>query len=106
MRPLHHGAGANREVLLALAAAVIAALAGRDPVAQAANRAPRAIRPEAAFQPQPARFRVGNHLEKLVCGNDALAHAEPLDYAPIIARKSRGVKYIIPFPLTIEPQPV
>src|SRR3954447_25112234 len=96
MRPLHDGAGANREVFLALAAAVIAALARRDPIAQTANRAARAVRPEAVFQPQPTGFRVGNHLEKLVRGNGALAHAEPLDYAPIIARKSRGVKYIIP----------
>src|SRR3954469_8697455 len=96
MRPLHDGAGANREVLLALTAAVIAALACRDPVAETANRAARAVRTEVAFQPQPARFRVRNHLEKLVRGNGALAHAEPLDYAPIIVRKSRGVKYIIP----------
>src|SRR4051812_48703703 len=97
MRPLHHRPGANREVLLALAAAVIAAFARRDAVSETANRTVRTIRPETAFQPKPARFRVRNYLEKLVGGNGALAHAEPLDYAPIIARKSRGVKYIIPF---------
>src|SRR3954465_1809905 len=96
MRPLHDSAGANREVFLALTATVIAALAGRDPVAQTADRAARAVRPEAAFQPQPTGFRVGNHPENLVRGNGALAHTDPLDYTPIIARKSRGVKYIIP----------
>src|SRR3954447_10976303 len=96
MRPLHDSAGANREVFLALTATVIAALAGRDPVAQTADRAARAVRPEAAFQPQPTGFRVGNHPENLVRGNGALAHTDPLDYTPIIARKSRGVKYVIP----------
>src|SRR3954466_10053807 len=104
MRPLHDGAGANREVLLALTAAVIAALACRAPVPQTPNRAARAVGREVPFQPQPARFRVRNHLEKLVRGNGALRRTDPLAYTSIIVRKSRGVKYIVPFLLTIDTQ--
>src|SRR5215218_3204879 len=99
MRPFHDRPGANREVLLALAAAVIAALACRDALAETADRATRAVRPQPAFEPQPTGFRVRDHLEKLVRGNGPLAHVDPLDYAPIIARKSWGVKYIKPIDL-------
>ena len=54
MRPLENRAGADGEVLLALVAAVEAALARRDPLAEAANRAARAVRPKPLFQDAPA----------------------------------------------------
>ena len=71
---LEYRAGAHREVLLALVAAVEAALPRRDPLAQAADRAARAIRPKPAFKVDPRRLLVREHREKLEGRNGALAH--------------------------------
>ena len=71
---LHNRAGADGEILLALITAVEAALAGRDPLAEAAYRTTRAVRPQAALKPHPRRLRVGNQFEKLEGRNRALAH--------------------------------
>ncbi len=65
MRAFHDGAGADGEVFLALVAAVVAALARRDAITGAANRAARAVRPQAALKPDARRFCIWDHLEKL-----------------------------------------
>jgi len=74
VRPLENSAGANREILFALVAAVEAAFALRDPLAETTDRAARTIRPEPAFKPDARRFRIRNHLKKLKGRNRALAH--------------------------------
>ena len=74
VRPLEDGAGADGEILFALIAAIEATLARRDPLAKAADRATRTIRPEPFFQAPPGSFLIGDHLEKLEGGNGALAH--------------------------------
>lgn len=71
---LENRSGSDREVLFALVAAVEAALASRDSLAKAANRAARPIRPKAALKIDPRRFLVREHLEKLESGNCALGH--------------------------------
>lgn len=78
VRALEDRAGANGEILLALVAAVIAALAGRDPIAETAVRAANAIRPEPSFEVDPRSFLIGKHLEKLEGRNGAAGHRKPL----------------------------
>ena len=80
MAALEYRAGAHREVFLALVAAVEAASPFRDPLAQAADRAARAIRPQPAFKVGPGRFLVREHLEKLEGRNGALAHGPTLNF--------------------------
>jgi hypothetical protein len=74
VRPLENRSGSNREVLLALIAAIKAALASRNPVAKTAHRAARSVRPKAAFKVNPRRLLVREHLKKLESGNCALGH--------------------------------
>ena len=97
MRPLENRSGANREVLLALVAAIEAVLARRDPLAKAANRATRAIRPKTRFKIDARRLLVGEHLEKLEGRNRALGHRATPRLRSEYGKKSEGVKYIIPF---------
>ena len=74
VRPLENRSGSNREVLFALIAAIKSARPNRNTFAKPTNRAARAIRPEAAFEINPRRLLVGEHLEKLEGRNCALGH--------------------------------
>src|SRR4051794_4712913 len=74
VRPLEDRASANREIRLALVAAVVSALARGDTVADAAGGAARALRPEPTFQVDATRLLIGEHFEKLVDRNGGLAH--------------------------------
>ena len=74
MRPLEDRSGTDSEVQLALIAAVVAALAGRDALAGDTGRASGPIWPEACFQIDPCGFLIGEHLEQLQRADCALAH--------------------------------
>ena len=74
VRALENRSDANREVLLALIAAIKSALAGRNTVAKPTNRAARAVRPKAAFKIDPRCLLVWEPLEKLEGRNCALGH--------------------------------
>ncbi len=65
VRTLKNRAGSDGEVLLALVAAVVAILAYRDALTDAADWADDAIRPEARFKVDAGRLLIGEHLEKL-----------------------------------------
>lgn len=74
MRPFEDRAGANGEILLAMIAAIVAALADSDPIAHAANGTKRTFGPKPAFEVHPCTLLVREHLEKLKGRNRALAH--------------------------------
>ena len=74
MAALEDGRGADGEVRLAGVAAVVAALACGDPLGLVTGRANGAVRPPLALHVDPSGFRVGEHLEKLECGDRGLAH--------------------------------
>src|SRR5260370_6063694 len=74
----------HREIFQALVAAVVAALACPDPIASAANRTARAIRPETAFQPYPSCFLIGDQLKKLEGRNGAAAHVLGSRFLPLL----------------------
>jgi hypothetical protein len=83
MRALGNHPGANREIFLAL----VAALACRNPVAKAAYLACRTIGPKPRFKVNPRRFLVREHFEELEGRYRAFGQGgTPL-----------GVRYIIPF---------
>jgi hypothetical protein len=87
---LEYRASTNREVLLALVAAVVTASPHRDPIAHAANRALRAIRPKPPFKVGPRGFLVREHLEKLERRNGALGHGLTPDLLGEYAPENRG----------------
>jgi hypothetical protein len=87
---LENRAGAHRKVFLALVAAIEAASPRRDPLAHAANRALRAVRPQPPFKIRSGRFLVREHLEKLEGRNRALGHRVTPDLRSEYASKSRG----------------
>jgi hypothetical protein len=74
MAALEYRTSAHREVFLALVAAIVTASPRRDALAKAADRAARAVRPQAPFKVGAGRFLVRKHLEKLERRNSALAH--------------------------------
>jgi hypothetical protein len=74
MRPLKNRSGSNREVLLALIAAIETALMDRDTISKPTNGASRTILPKASFKIDPRRLLVREHLEKLECGNSKRFH--------------------------------
>jgi len=88
--PLEYRSGADREVLLALIAAVVAFLANRDPLAKSADRTTRAVRPKATFKVGPGRFLIWEHFEKLESGNRALGHGLTPDLWVEYAPENRG----------------
>ena len=84
---LEDGPGANGEVLFTLVAAVVAAPTSRDAVAQAADRAAAAVRPEARFEVEPRRFLVREHLEQFHgADGESVIHGSG---APKICRQPR-----------------
>jgi hypothetical protein len=87
---LEYRTSANREVFLALVAAVVTASTHRDPIAHAANRAPRSIRPKPPFKVSPRGFLVREHLEKLERRNGALGHGLTPDLWAEYAPENRG----------------
>lgn len=86
MRPLEDGSCPHREVELALIAAVVSALASRDPLPAGACRAGCAVWPEAGFEVYPSSLLIGEHCEELEGRNCALAHV------PIVHNSLEGVK--------------
>lgn len=74
VRPLEDRAGANREINLALIAAVEASLTGRDAILTGASRAGYAFRPEAAFEVGSGRLFIGKHLKQLEGADGRSAH--------------------------------
>jgi hypothetical protein len=76
---LEYRAGSHREIFLALIAAVKAALPRRDPLAKAAYRALRTIRPKVLFQIGPRRLLIWEHREKFERRNGGFAH-EPISH--------------------------
>ena len=74
MRPLEDRSGTNREVQLALIAAVVATLAGRDTVLTSTGGASHTVRPKPGLQIHPCSFLIGEHLEELQRTDCALAH--------------------------------
>src|SRR5208337_2252611 len=75
---LENGPGADREVKLALIAAVEASLAGRDAILTGAGWASYAFGPEARFQVDSCCLLIGEHLEKLKCADGRTAHSRGL----------------------------
>ncbi len=90
MRPLEDRPGADGEILFALVAAVEATLARRDALAEAAVRTTDAVRPQTAFEVDPRRLLVREHLEKLEGRNGALAHGTSPCSARDYHRSGRG----------------
>ena len=90
VRPLEDRAGANREIHLALIAAVVASLARGNAVAGAAGRATRTLWPEPAFQVDASRLLVGEHLEKLVDRDGGLAHGQIPSFGADYSESPRG----------------
>lgn len=78
MRPLKDSARPDREILFTGVAAIEATLASRDAFRAFADRTNDAIRPQAGFQVETSRYRVGNHLKQLKGGYCASTHAENL----------------------------
>jgi hypothetical protein len=87
---LEYRAGAHREVFLALIAAIEAARALCDPLAQAADRAARAIRPQPSLKIGPRRLLVREHLKKLERRNRALGHRSTLNFWAECTLEKRG----------------
>lgn len=85
MRPLHYGFSPDREIKRALIAAVEAAFARRDPLAQSADGAARTLRPQTAFKIHPRRLRVGEYLEKLESGDSRFTHGSIISRVRIFA---------------------
>jgi hypothetical protein len=75
VRPLEDRAGADGKVRLALIAAVVAALARSDTIADAAGRTTRTVWPEPTFQVNASRLLVGEHLKKLENRDGAATHS-------------------------------
>jgi hypothetical protein len=87
---LKYRASAHCEVFLALIAAVKTASTFRYPLAQAADRATRAVRPQPTFKVGSGRLLVREHLEKLEGRDCALAHGLVLNSCPKYRAKNRG----------------
>lgn len=90
VRSLEDGAGANREVLFALIAAIEAFLTDRDTFAEAADRAAWPVRPKATFKVGASGFLIGKHLEQLEGGDGRLAHVRNPVLSENPNRKERG----------------
>jgi hypothetical protein len=65
VRPLHHGASADREILIALVAPVVATLPSGDAFAQPTDGAANAVRPESRFEVEPSGLRIRKPLVKV-----------------------------------------
>ncbi len=74
VRPLEDGAGTDREVKLALIAAMKASLTRRDAILTRARRAGNAFRPKARLQVKPCCLLIRKHLEKLKGADSRTAH--------------------------------
>jgi hypothetical protein len=74
VRPLENRSGSDREVLLALVAAIKSVFARRNALAKSAHGTARAVRPKASLKIGPRRLLVGKHLEKLESGDCAFGH--------------------------------
>lgn len=92
VRPFKDRARPDREILLAGVAAIEAALASRNAFRAFADRTDNAIRPQAGFQIETSRYRVGNHLEQLKGADCAFAHEQNL---PRIRRGSQVYSSLI-----------
>src|SRR5580704_5655167 len=90
MAALENRPRAHREVLLALVAAIEAVCPFGDPLAQAADRAARTLRPQPPFEILPRRLLVGKHREQLERRNGALAHGLSLDFCQKSSPEIRG----------------
>ena len=85
MRPLKNRSGAHSKVLFALVAAVVSALARRDALRQAANRASCARWPQSGLKVHPSAFGIREKLEKLQrADGDFVAHllSDPINTPP------------------------
>ena len=90
MAALENHAGADREILFALIAAVKAFLPRRDLVAHATNWATRSLRPKATFQVDARGILIGKHLKELECRNGGIAHDFYLAFWSQTYPKMRG----------------
>lgn len=74
MRALEDGPRANREILFARVAAIVAAFADSDALAARADWTLNAVRPQTRFEIDPRRFRIGKELKKLKRADGYVVH--------------------------------
>ena len=77
VRPLEDSAGAEREIKLALIAAMKASLARRDAILTGTSWAGNAFRPETALKVDSRRFLIGKHLKQFEGADCRTAHLIP-----------------------------
>ena len=99
MRPLENRCRANREIQLALVAAVEAnPLASGDPLASDAGRAYRAIRPQQSLKVNPRGFLIRDECKQLKRADRRFAHVSIVDESPALCQGTNVYKSHINLP--------